>query len=472
MFKPTITAVSRSVFGCLFGATLMGSLVPEAQALATREVDFGLSSRQACIDKYGHLSYFGSDMTLASDDDLREGRRKVWCIHTVALERSDAVNNVGGVQQVANGVFTYPRDNLKLYIPISTQIHRIRVNIPGGSQGGVPAPYREMGNTFEHNLNPIGNDNGQTIWGIPGIDTVGLKIWNATSCGPDDYGYTSQSDLAVNATEHHSGMYRAGHGSYKRNTPGVAWADIGGGCNYFAHITTQVVLLKPDVVNGSITIPAQRLGRVKLQSGNFDILAGKIDFDINLAPMSFRFAPRTCSYSGPKDQTVIMKKVSVQDFFGIRNVRPIRQEVYSYNDSGKAIGNDTIEGNQFSLILNCSQDARVESYVTFTDNLNPNNTTNILTPKTGTGQAQQVGIKLYLKGREEAINFSPIAFQPGTEGTKGQAIAQSANAIRVGGRSNQAQTHRLDFTAKYARLGNRVTAGKVNAEMVFNFSYY
>lgn len=467
MFKPTITAVSRSVFGCLFGATLMGSLVPEAQALAVRDPRTDLNSHQDCINAHGHMSYFGAAMTMSTPTD----QTNVWCIHTVQTRVNLDI-------PALPGTFSYPRDNLKLFIPIGPkQNSRVWVNIPGGGVGGVNAPYRELGNDFEHTLRPIATDtDGQTIWQITDGGEVGLKIWNGSSCGPDDANTMSHPALAVNSNRHHSGFMDNFQLARESGTQGGAYQRALTGCNYNAHVVTQVVLLKPDVVAGRVTIPARKLGTIKLQSRNYGKLSGYIDFDVNLPAMSFTFQPRTCSYSGPKDQTVIMKKVSVQDFFGIRDGnrvrRNLRQEVYSYNDSGKAIGNDTIDGNQFSLILNCSRNANVESYVTFTDNLNPNNTTNILSPKTGTGQAQQVGIKLYLKGREEAINFSPIAFQPGTEGTKGQAIAQSANAIRVGGRSNQAQTHRLDFTAKYARLGSRVTAGKVNAEMVFNFSYY
>lgn len=444
LYSPPTVRIRCSLSVSLLSALLLSHFSSNAVALAQRQPDNSLNSREDCVRKYGHITYYGGSMTMSSGNDTTN----VWCIHHVAPETDLIIQ--GGSNE-----FSYARDNLKMFIPMKTHISRLRVNIPGGTSGqGEPAPLRQMGQTFEHSLQPIGNDNGQVIWSITPNNEVGLKIWNATSCGPDGLDYTSQNDLAVNTTIHHSGMYRSGHTSYIRNTPGLAWTGPAHtlGCNYYAHITTQVVLLKPDAVEGRVTIPTQKLGTIKLQSANYGILAGHIDFDINLPAMTFTFNKRTCSYKGRTDQTVKMHKIGLGHFANGRN------EVY---------------GGETTISLHCPSQANVESYVTFTDNSNINNTTDILS-LTRDSSARNIGLKIYVNDDTTATKFGPVHYNPGTENTRGQAITKQSYMRKVSNaHPNQELTHSLKLVAKYARLNNRpITPGTVKDEMMFTFSYY
>lgn len=133
---------------CYSVALLLGSFSGNATALAQRQPDNTLNSREDCVRKYGHMSYYGVAMTMSSGNDTTN----VWCIHNVAQETNLVIP--GGSNE-----FSYARDNLRMFIPMKTHISRLRVNIPGGTSGqGEPASLRQMGQTFEHNLQPIGND--------------------------------------------------------------------------------------------------------------------------------------------------------------------------------------------------------------------------------------------------------------------------------------------------------------------------
>lgn len=441
LYSPPTVRIRCSLSVSLLSALLLSHFSSNAVALAQRQPDTSLHSREDCIKKYGHMSYYGAAMTMSIPTDTTN----VFCIHHVANVENLTI-------PTAPNVYSYARDNLRMFIPISTQISRVRVNIPGGSQGGVPAPYRELGNDFVHSLTKIGTDNGQTIWRITPNDEVGLKLWNGSSCGPDSIQDMKNSDFAVNSNRHHSGFLDNYVLTVKSGTQGAAYRKALDGCNYHAHIVSEIVLLKPDVINGRVSIPARPLGKIELQSRNYGILAGHIDFNINLPAMSFTFQPRTCRYQGQTEQTVKMHKIGLGHFANGRN------EVY---------------GGETTISLHCPSQANVESYVTFTDNSNINNTTDILS-LTRDSSARNIGLKIYVNDDTTATKFGPVHYNPGTENTRGRAITKQSYMRKVSNaHPNQELTHSLKLVAKYARLNNRpITPGTVKGEMMFTFSYY
>lgn len=415
-------------------------LSSDAEAVSRREPDLSLNTRQDCVNKYGHITFFNQYMTMSTAED----NTSVWCFFGTAHIQKESNQTV----TAAPATVDYARDNLKLYYSISRSMNFIRFNIPGGNgvQGAV-APERRLGHNFVHNLTKIGEDNGVAIWRITPNDEVGLKMWTASSCGPDGFAYAARPHHAVNDHKAISGW----RDSTSPEGDAAVRAKGAAGCNYFMHLASEIVLLKPNSVTGRVTIPEIQLGTVQLQTASHAIIAGKIDYPITLPAMTFNFKARTCTYSGAKDIQVKLDKIGLGHFANGRN------EVY---------------GGTTTINLTCPANSNVHSFVTFTDNSKIDNKSNILS-LTRDSTAKNVGIKVYVNDDQNAVNFGPLVLQEGTEGTAGRAIAKQDYAREVAPASNAAKTHSLKLTAKYARINNQpITPGKVNGEMIFNFSYY
>lgn len=466
-FKLNANALKTLGFSSLLFSGLV-SISSDAQALAVRTPDNSMTSKELCNQRYGFMGFFSAGATgisLSNDGDVREGRIKTACVWGLDGTTATTFEAVMSENRFSHTVLnhndprikaipadiSYARDNRRLYYPLYTQLNHIyRVNIPGGGESG--SLHYQFGHDIEHTLTKIGTDptDGVAIWSVGATnDYVGLKMWSASSCGNDGIRHTKQSINAVNSNNFVApGRYDGAH-PYT-TTQGAAIERNGAGCNFFAHLVTEVVLLKPDQITGVITIPQKVIGKVKFQSGNFTRLVGQIDRDITLSAMSFTFIPRTCSYNEQKDRNVKLDKIGLGHFANGRN------EVY---------------GGTTTINLTCPANSNVHSFVTFTDNANVNNTSNILSLSRGS-TAKNVGVKVYVNDDQEAVKFGPLVLQNGTSGAT-RAIAKQDYAREVAPASNAAQTHSLKLTAKYARTNNEpITPGKVNGEMIFNFSYY
>jgi type 1 fimbria pilin len=107
---------------------------------------------------------------------------------------------------------------------------------------------------------------------------------------------------------------------------------------------------------------------------------------------------------------------------------------------------------QFRLMVNCPNNTNLN--ITFTDNNNIGQTTNILTPAS-TSTAKGVGIQLQYNSN--IISFGPDSAEPGT-----------TNQIVLN--SNLAGVQSFPFTASYIRTGT-VTPGSMSATATFTLSY-
>ncbi|NWK77834.1 fimbrial protein [Aquitalea sp. LB_tupeE] len=107
---------------------------------------------------------------------------------------------------------------------------------------------------------------------------------------------------------------------------------------------------------------------------------------------------------------------------------------------------------QFRLMVNCPNNTNLN--ITFTDNNNIGQTTNILTPAT-TSTAKGVGVQLQYNGT--IISFGPDSAEPGT-----------TNQIVLN--SNLTGVQSFPFTASYIRTGT-VTPGTLSSTATFTLSY-
>ena len=179
--------------------------------------------------------------------------------------------------------------------------------------------------------------------------------------------------------------------------------------------------------NGGISIsPALSIWERSID-GSYNNVSGQIAITTN----SFNVTAYTCSLQSSSVTNINLPKI-------------LSSTLPSLNSSTGS--------TPFNIIINCPTNTRLN--ITFTDNNNIGQTTNILTPAT-TSTAKGVGVQLRYNGN--IISFGPDSAEPGT-----------TNQIVLN--SNLAGVQSFPFTASYIRTGT-VTPGTLSSTATFTLSY-
>lgn len=340
------------------------------------------------------------------------------------------------------GTVSYPRDTLTLHHSLGKATLSVNLWISGTAANQAPyfgkTAYWTMGQDVTIDLPILTTINGQSIYQLDDEGAVGLRLWTGTNNG------------ALLNQEHSSTQVNNG---YKIPPNDLSLGDRFGisnnSTNIFFQLRYEIILLKPDAVGKTITIPAKNIGTLKLHSATFDKISGKIDYPIQLQATTFTFIPRTCSYTGAQERVVKMNKIGVGHFHN-------RDEVY---------GGETV------INLNCNAGANVDSYITFTDAADNSNTGDALNllPEAVNAGTKGLKVRLYKDNETTPIKFGPIEYSPSTT-----AILKKDYQKQVGTKAqtaSNAQNYSIKLTAKYLKTGT-INPGPVNAATMFTFSYY
>jgi len=113
----------------------------------------------------------------------------------------------------------------------------------------------------------------------------------------------------------------------------------------------------------------------------------------------------------------------------------------------------------FNIGLDCTGVA-TNVGITFTDNTNIGNTTNILSlsPSTGIPNATGVGIQIVPQLTGTAVKYGPDS-----------SVAGNVNQIMLGASNSSIQSYA--FTGQYISTASAVTAGPANGVATFTMSY-
>jgi type 1 fimbria pilin len=123
----------------------------------------------------------------------------------------------------------------------------------------------------------------------------------------------------------------------------------------------------------------------------------------------------------------------------------------TYSNNFGNIGT-ALNSTPFNITINCPNPTNLN--ITFTDNNNPSNTSNVLS---ALSTSTTKGLGVQLKYNDKIISFGPDSPDPGT-----------TNQIVLN--SNLTGTQTFPFTAAYVRTGT-VTPGKLTARATFTLSY-
>lgn len=400
----------------------------DAVALATREPNNNMT-RQMCQSRINNQQVgFGNDIVLIEGSEM--------CVYDRRGSTQRLVIN-------ANSVISYPRDTMQLYYPLAKGQQAVNLWISGTGRSEAPyyggtAPW-QLGSEVEVLLDELTTINGQTIYRISDSDAIGIRLWTAVNGG---------GNISGNAS------YQINN---KHQVSGAGLGDQWGGIrnyatNHFFQVAYEIVVLNVDAVGQTISVPARQIGTMKLHSANYPKISGRIDYPIMIEPMNFTFVPRTCSYQEAREIAVKLDKIGIGHFTN-------RNEVY---------------GGATTLNLHCQANSNVTPWVTFTDNSDINNNTNVL-GLTSDSTAQNLGLRIYMNDNSDPVKFGPVQFKAGTEQSSvGRAIQKQDYMRQVGTASDTARNHQIKLVAKYFKKSNQapIVPGKVKGEMMFTFAYY
>lgn len=419
---------------------LLATLLPTgAHALAAREPIAGMSHEECARRAAGKGGYPTID---GSAGVYMIGDKEELCIWKLGKERLrfELPN--------ANRTQSYPRDGLVEYFTLATSPNddstmRVKQEVLIPSLSERTPPWR-IGQEVIIDLPIHSTQNGQTIYQLN--EFVGLRLWASLLEGPLG-SFRNNPRRFVNNGKKIGGNQEI-LGDYFNRDRTDAW-------NANFNLDAEVVLLKAPSAGQNIIVPEQNIGMVKLHSANYRKISGKIDFPISISAINIRFVPRTCEYRENSERSVKLHTIGIGHF----------------KDRNEVPG-----GGSVQLHLHCDQGANVDSFVTFTDNSNINNTSNILGLANVSNQtkAENVGLKVYLNESTTPVRFGPIVYNPGTEGSSLKAIKKQDYMQQIGTKSDDAQVHTLNLKANYVRIdpSKPIKPGKANGEMMFTFSYY
>lgn len=423
----------------VLGSLIVGLMVSTHSNALIREPNSSITRTQ-CEDrvKSGSPSGIARQAGLGNDITL--------------IEKGDGLSEMcvfdrRGTQQTLviapTGTVSYPRDTLTLNHSLGKQTLAVNLWISGTESDQPPyfggtTPWT-MGQDVTIDLPVLTTINGQSIYQLDDDGAVGLRLWTGTNDAP----LLNRDDTS---TQVNNG-YKIPHNRNLGDHFGVIRTNSH---NFAFQLRYEVILLKPDAVGRVITVPAKRVGTLKLHTTAFDKISGKIDYPITFRATSFTFIPRTCSYSGAVERVVKMNKIGVGHFHN-------RDEVY---------GGETV------LNLNCGAGANVDSHITFTDAADNSNTSDALKllPEAVNAGTKGLQVRLYKDSETTPISFGPIEYSPSTT-----AILKKDYQKQVGTKQetsgNSPQNYSIKLTAKYLKTGE-ISPGPVKTAAMFTFSYY
>lgn len=427
------------------GAMLVGLAVSgESQALAERFPNNAMTLEECSRRANGRTAY---PSISGSNGVYLIGDREEICIWQIHEGRTPFQSHDGTTTFAlpnANQMQSHPRDNLTQYYPLATALNnnssmRIKQEIQIPSQENKTPPWK-IGQTVSIRL-PIHGEapNGQTIYKLN--EYLGLRVW-ATLLEGGLSSFRNNANHFVN-----NGLKHGGRSNTKGDYYGRERTDP---FNANFNLDAEVVLLKTPPIGVDITVPQMEIGKVEIHSANYARISGKIDFPIFIDPISIRFTSRSCSYNGVQERTVKMNKIGVGHFHN-------RDEVY---------------GGETTINLHCGEGVNVDSYITFTDAADNNNTSDALglLPEAINAGTKGIKVRLYKDNETTPIKFGPIEYSPDTT-----AILSKDYQKQVGTKEetkgNTARDYSIKLTAKYLKTGT-ITPGPVNAATMFTFSYY
>lgn len=432
---------SASFNPLVLSALLIGMMPAMVQALAARDPIAGMTHEECARRADGKGGYPTID---GSAGVYMIGDKEELCIWKLGEER--LTFKLPKTDKKPYREQSYPRDGLVEYFTLATSPNdgstmRVKQEVLIPSLEGRAAPWR-IGQEVIIDLPIHSTQNGQTIYQLN--EFIGIRLWASLLEGPLG-SFRNNPRRFVNNGKKIGGNQEI-LGDYFNRDRTDAW-------NANFNLDAEVVLLKAPQAGKNITIPEQQIGTVKIHSANYRKISGKIDFPISISAIDIRFVPRTCEYKGDSQRTVTLHKIGLGHFRD-------KDEVAS--------------GGSVQLRLECDAAKNVDSFVTFTDNINRSNTSNILGLMPGNDSAKNVGLKIYMNESQTPVNFGPLEYNPGTEGTELQSIMKKNYAQQVGSKSTQAQVHNINLKANYVRINRneQIKPGKVNSEMMFTFSYY
>ncbi|MFC0308805.1 fimbrial protein [Gallibacterium trehalosifermentans] len=120
-----------------------------------------------------------------------------------------------------------------------------------------------------------------------------------------------------------------------------------------------------------------------------------------------------------------------------------------------------VYGGTFPLQLNCQNATINNAYITYTDGVNNNNTTDVLTADTTiSGAARNVGLKIYEQESSTAIRYQASS---SSQFINVNDTRQFATNIRGG-------SYTKNYKVYYTKTGTP-TAGSVTGKLIYNFYY-
>ncbi|QRY77822.1 type 1 fimbrial protein [Pseudomonas sp. PDNC002] len=213
------------------------------------------------------------------------------------------------------------------------------------------------------------------------------------------------------------------------------WVDIITGVTDYwdASFGVRLVSTRKTIVSGTVTLPGV-IGQLKVVD-KADLAGSSTIIPINLMVAgSATFTSRTCSVStGSQNFSVPLAKINSTAFGNIGST------------AGSANFNIQLEG--------CSTGLKV--YMTFSDNNNAANTSDVLSLTPGPQSASGVGIRIN-------YNSQPVRF--GVD----SAVAGNPNQISIATTSGAMMN--IPFTAGYVRTGT-IIGGEVKGVATFTMSY-
>lgn len=192
--------------------------------------------------------------------------------------------------------------------------------------------------------------------------------------------------------------------------------------------------------SGTYNMPYTQLANFYVETANGNVEGGayiqaNATFDINAI---------TCTLHGANAYTMTLPPVSVNDFANV------------------AIGSAPSNvGASNAINLNLSCPAGISLYATMTDNNDPGSTKNYLSPGSGDGIAQGIGIQMFRDGSSTPISMGPDS---SAAGNTNQWYIGSAD-------SDVGRLLRTSLQAKYVRTAQTMKAGEVRAVATVTFSY-
>jgi len=274
--------------------------------------------------------------------------------------------------------------------------------------------YCDSASTYSYtNMMPGGNTVSNAIWPT-GMAGIGYQLMGNTGTA------VSTASGSLPASYFNTG---SGTGCPTQATGQKCYVTFAGPLG-----KTTVKFINTGPLTGSYTIPAGDVMQVWI--------GGMLATDVRLAN-SIQVLGQTCAVTTPSIPVTLGN---------------IKSSVFT------ATGTKS-PAVPFTIGLNCTGVA-TNVGITFTDNTNTGNTTNILslTPSTALPNATGVGIQIVQQSNGTAVKYGPDS-----------AVAGNVNQIMLGASNSSVQSY--TFSGQYISTASKVTGGPANGVATFTMSY-